>query len=345
MPAPPPQHAAGRRPRWVLRVRFDLAGHPEADAVFEQLLTLVADLTPVYQPYPQDYSVDLDVTGALRVFDRTAYELGQLLQLRAIAWYGVRTAAIGGGRSPLIAAMAAATSHGHVTVIAADDASVAAFLTPQPLTALPGIGPATARTLNRYGISTIGQLAATPAGPLARLLGAHAARELHTRARGLDDRTVQRTALIRSTSTNRAFDRDELDPAAHRRALLALADELGQRLRESGEVCRTLTLTVRYADRSHTTRSRTPAEPTSHSPALARTAYDIYQALGLQRARVRSLALRADLVPAAAAHHQLSLDAGDDKARRIESVADRARARFGPHAVKPATLATRRPPD
>lgn len=251
---------------------------------------------------------------------------------------------VGGGRSPLIAAMAAvaavaAASRRRVTIIAPDDASVAAFLRPQPLTALPGIGSATAKTLSRYGITTIGQLADTPTGPLIRLLGAHAARELHARARGLDDRSVQRTALIRSSSVTHLFERDELDPAAHRRALLALAEELGARLRAAGDACKGLTLSVRYADGSRTTRTRTLPEPTSHSPALARTAHDALQALGLQRARVRALSLRAELAPAATAHHQLSLDAGHDRARLLETVADRARARFGPHSVKPATLA------
>ncbi|MFH8736790.1 MULTISPECIES: hypothetical protein [unclassified Streptomyces] len=333
----------GRPRRQVLRVHFHLEQFQDPDLLFEQLLLLVEDITPVHQPYPQDHSVDLDITGALRLFDRSSHELAQLLQLRAIALFGVR-ATVGGGPSLLISAMAAAaTPFGHITVIADDDASVAAFLRPRPLAALPGIGPATAKTLNRYGISTIGQLADTPAGPLIRLLGAHAARELHARAHGLDDRPVRRTALVRSTSTSHTFEADELDPVAHRRELLALADELGARLRATGEVCRGLTLTVRYADRTHTTRSRTLAEPTHHTPALSTHSYDLYMRLGLERARVRQLSLRADqLGPADGAHHQLLFDDGDDKARRLEAASDAARARFGPHVIQPAATAVRR---
>ncbi|MFC9672676.1 hypothetical protein [Streptomyces sp. NPDC056949] len=86
-------------------------------------------------------------SGALRLFDRSPHELAQLLQLRAIALFDVR-ATVGGGPSPLIAAMATAP-FGHITVIGDDDTSVAAFLRPRPLAALPGIGPATAKTLNR----------------------------------------------------------------------------------------------------------------------------------------------------------------------------------------------------
>lgn len=147
-------------------------------------------------------------------------------------------------------------------------------------------------------------------------------------------------AVSRSLATERPFDRDELDPDRHRRALLAAAGELGARLRAVDKVCGTLTLTVRYADRSSTTRTRTLKEPTAHSAALTRTAYEMYEALGLQRARVRAIALRAEaLGPAEQASHQLTFDPVDEKLRRIEEVADRARAKFGPHAVMPGTLA------
>jgi hypothetical protein len=130
------------------------------------------------------------------------------------------------------------------------------------------------------------------------------------------------------------------DLAVHRRALLSAAEELGSRLRALDKVCRTLTLTVRYADRTATTRSRTLGEPTAHSAALTRAAYGIYEALGLQRARVRCVALRAEgLDPAEQASHQLTFDPTDEKLRRIEEAADRARARFGPLAVVPGTLA------
>ncbi|MFF0386911.1 hypothetical protein [Streptomyces sp. NPDC004286] len=328
---------AARRPRSILRVHCHLEDHPEPDTRFEQLLDLAAAITPVCQPYPADYSADLDITGALRHFDRTPRELAVLLQLRVIALHGVHTT-IGGGRSPMLATMAlAATPQGKVTVIDPDDTAVTAFLHPRPLTALPGIGTATARTLGRFGILTIGQLADTPTAALTRILGAHAARQLNARAHGTDDRPVQHTALVRSTSATHAFARDELAPQAHLGALTALADQLGARLRTAGDTCRGLTLTIRLADRSTLTRSRTLPEPTGHSPALRATAYTLYTSLRLERARVRALTLRADALHTAEdAHHQLLLDPADDNRRRLERATDAARARFGAHVVTTA---------
>ncbi|CAM5680793.1 hypothetical protein SBADM41S_12170 [Streptomyces badius] len=104
-----------------------------------------------------------------------------------------------------------------------------------------------------------------------------------------------------------------------------------------------LTLTVQYADRTghaSITRSRTLSEATAHTPRLRATAHTLHGSLGLQRARVRSLALRAgELVDAASASRQLTLGPDDDRAHRIEAAADRARARFGAGAVRPASTA------
>lgn len=87
-------------------------------------------------------------------------------------------------------------------------------------------------------------------------------------------------------------------------------------------------------------RSRTLIEPTAHSPALAAASRELYLLLGLQRARIGALSLRADgLASAEHAHHQLLLGDADDRARRIEAAADATRAKFGPHVIRPAVLA------
>ncbi|WP_405656946.1 hypothetical protein [Streptomyces sp. RK9] len=142
-----------------------------------------------------------------------------------------------------------------------------------------------------------------------------------------------------STGCSYAFERDELDPEAHRRALLDLAERLGLRLRTTGQVAVRLALSVSYADGSTTQRSRILAEPTAHTPALRADAYDLYERLGLQRARVRAISLRVELTETHNAVQQLLLDPADGKRRGIERAADRARARFGEHAVGPGALA------
>ncbi|MER6559690.1 hypothetical protein ABT300_18550 [Streptomyces sp. NPDC001027] len=319
----------------VLCVRFQLSSTHES--ALPALLGLLEEFTPVVEALPPDGAL-ADLRGAERYFGRTAVELASVIRVRALALHGV-DCVIGAGPGPL-AARTAVRDARPGTTCAVPEGRVREFLAGKPVTALPGVGTATARTLCEYGLDTLGLVAAAPLSTLQRLIGAKAGRELREKANGVDRGRVAPGAVARSTAAERPFGRDELDPGRHRRALLSAAEELGVRLRVVEKVCGALTLTVRYADRSSTTRSRTLGEPTAHSADLTRAAYGLYEALGLQRARVRALALRAEaLGPAEQASHQLTFDPVDDKARRIEEVADRLRARFGPGAVKPGTLA------
>ncbi|KUN66981.1 DNA polymerase [Streptomyces canus] len=319
----------------ILCVRFQLP--PTREAALPELLGLLEEFTPVVEALPPDRAL-ADLRGAERYFKRDAVELASVIRVRALALHGV-DCAIGAGPGPMLARMALKDARPGVTCAVSGDA-VADFLAGRPVAALPGVGGATARVLCEYGLDTLGRVAAAPLSTLQRLVGAKAGRELHEKANGVDRGRVVPNGVSNSLATERPFTRDELDPDRHRRALLSAAEELGSRLRALDKVCRTLTLTVRYADRTATTRSRTLGEPTAHSVALTRAAYDMYEALGLQRARVRSVSLRAEgLDPAEQASHQLTFDPTDDKLRRIEEAADRARARFGPLAVLPGTLA------
>ncbi|GGJ02526.1 DNA polymerase Y family protein [Streptomyces brasiliensis] len=319
----------------ILCVRFQLP--PMYEAALPGLLGLLEEFTPVVQALPPDGAL-ADLRGAERYFGRDAVELASVIRVRALALYGV-DCLIGAGPGPMLARMALRDARPRMTCEVPADA-VLEFLAEKPVAALPGVGTATARTLCEYGLDTLGRVAAAPLSTLQRLVGARAGRELHERANGVDRGRVVPNGVSRSLAAERPFDLDEVDPDRHRRALLSAAGELGTRLRALEKVCRTLTLTVRYADRTSTTRSRTLAEPTAHSGALTRTAYGLYESLGLQRARVRAVLLRAEgLTPAEQASHQLTFDPVDEKVRRIEEVADRARAKFGPRAVMPGTLA------
>jgi nucleotidyltransferase/DNA polymerase involved in DNA repair len=321
----------------ILCVRFQLP--PTHEAALPRLLGVLEEFTPVMEALPPDGAL-LDLRGAERYFGRGAVEFASLIRVRTLALYGI-DCVVGAGPGPMLARMALRDAAPGVTrVVPREPDAVAEFLAGRPVAALPGVGGSTARTLCEYGLDTIGKVAAAPLSTLQRLTGVRAGRELHEKASGVDRSRVVPNATSRSLAAEHPFECDELDPSRHRRALLSVAGEIGTRLRALEKVCRTLTLTVRYADRSATTRSRTLKEPTAHSSTLTGTAYRMYEALGLQRARVRAIALRAEgLTPATGASHQLTFDPVDEKVRRIEEVADRARAKFGPHVIGPGTLA------
>jgi len=304
---------------------------------YADIIELMSGITPHVQAVPPN-AVQLDLTSALRYFDLSPYNVVQLAKIRLKALYGIDSSAGLAGNRMLAAMAADASAPGDTTWVPAERA--AEWLYPRPVTALPGIGRTTASTLSRYGLHTIGQVADIPPATLQRLLSAGQARLLTERARGHDPRPVTPMEPAAHLTADLVLDRDCLDPAQQHRAVLGLADHIGQRLRGECQVASRITLTVRYADRSSTMRMRKLPEPTDHSPALAATALGLLTTLGLQRARVRAFAIRADdLLPAGGAYRQLSLDPGDARARAAEAAADRARRRFGPEAVRPAALA------
>ncbi|MEU3459246.1 hypothetical protein ABZ721_04725 [Streptomyces sp. NPDC006733] len=328
-------------PRPILHAHFH-GGTRDDPALYQQLLEVLQGISPRVQALEPD-GAQMDLTGALRYFDRSPRDLAELIRMRVVALHGVQvTLAVAGNR--LLAGMAAAvTPPGGITVIGHDPHDIAAFLRPQPVSALPGVGPATARTLVRHGLHRIGDLADAPLLTTQRLLGATTGRSLHDLAHGRDPRPVTPRAVGRSVGADHHFDRDELDPDQHRRVLLDLSDRLGSRLRSQAQITGGLSLTARYADRSTTTRTRSLPEPSAHGDDIRATVYELYAALGLQRARVRSLGVRAEqLRPAHAAAQQLSLDQVRENRLAVEPAVDRANARFGPGAVRPASLARSR---
>ncbi|CAM5438652.1 hypothetical protein GCM10010329_52040 [Streptomyces spiroverticillatus] len=318
----------------ILYIHFhDLPDEPQ---LYEHLLTLLSEYTPLVQALPPDAAL-ADLSGSLRYFGTDAPALAERIRARTGGLYGLRST-VGIAANPLLARMVAADGPPSAVRTLPDDVdAVAAFLARKPAAALHGVGPATARTLSSYGLDSVGRIAGAPLGTLQRILGIAAGRKLHDAARGLDPTPVVPAAAPRSMSVEQRFPRDECDRDRQRAALLALTDRLGLRLRTESQAARALTLTVRYADRSTTTRTRTLREPTTHTQELTSLAYELHDRLALQRARVRTVSLRAEeLMAAELASRQLLFDPADEKARAIEDAVDRARVRFGPGAVRPA---------
>ena len=105
---------------------------------------------------------------------------------------------------------------------------------------------------------------------------------------------------------NETFGHDTDDREVIVRELLRLTDRVTTRMRVAGVAGRTVTITVRFADFTTITRSRTLAEATDVTQEVFREAVRSYDALGLQRARIRLVGVRVEgLVPRERVHRQL----------------------------------------
>ncbi len=228
--------------------------------------------------------------------------------------------------------------------------AVTTLLHPLDVGELYGVGEKTRELLHRLGLVTVGDLAHTPVRTLQRAVGDHLGRHLHDLAWGVDDRqVVARTSggyfgilggdPDKSMGANETFGHDTDDRAVIVRELLRLTDRVTTRMRVAGVAGRTVTLTVRFADFTTITRSRTLPEATDVTQEVYRQAVRSYDALGLQRARIRLVGVRVEgLVPRERVHRQLVLGERDRGWPEADRAADRVVRRFGAGTVRPASL-------
>ena len=310
-----------------------------------------------FTPLVEGISLDeafLDVTGARRLFGSGA-EIGHEIRRRIDAELGLRCA-VGVGRSKFVAKLASKAAKPKVGdrpgkgptpgvgVLVIEPDEELAFLHPLPVGALWGVGPATAKRLERFGIVTVADLAAMPVETLVGALGNAQGRHLHDLAWARDDRPVVAEQKPKSIGHEETYAKDLHDHEVLGREAVRMADAVGHRLRKAGMEGRTVTIKVRFHDFHTITRSHTLPVPTATASLIASVAKDLLAAVDPgPGVRLFGVSL-SNLLEAA--DEQLTLDAvlegaaGDQRARDDASRAvDAIRERFGESAVGPATLA------
>ncbi|MBQ1072986.1 DNA polymerase IV [Micromonospora sp. C31] len=302
------------------------------------VMQIFRDVTPLVEPLSLDEAF-LDVAGARRLFGPPA-AIARRIRER-VADEQRLTCSVGVAPSKFVAKLGStrAKPDGLLVVPAA---RVLDFLHPLPVSALWGVGERSTETLRRLGLATIGDLAAAPPGMLRKALGEAAATGLHELAWGRDPRRVSPEHVEKSIGAEVTFDVDVGDPLEIRRALLALAEKVGVRLRRAGQVGRTVSLKVRLADFRTVSRSRTAGTPTDVAREIFDTVWALYTALDPVEP-IRLVGVRVEgLAAAQESPRQLTLGAPERGWREAEAAADAAAARFGRSVIGPASLLGRR---
>jgi DNA polymerase-4 len=236
-------------------------------------------------------------------------------------------------------------------VVVVPPEEVTSFLHPLDVGELYGVGEKTRAMLHRLGLVRVGDVAHTPLRTLQRAVGDALGRQLHDLAWGTDRReVVAGTATAfglgggqpdKSMGAQETFGRDTDDREVVLREVLALTAKVTGRMRVAEVAGRTVTITVRFADFTTITRSRTLAEATDVTQEVYRAAVGLYDALGLQRARIRLVGVRVEgLMPRERVHRQLVLGEREHGWADADRAVDRATRRFGTSAVRPASLLT-----
>jgi DNA polymerase-4 len=135
-----------------------------------------------------------------------------------------------------------------------------AFVASLPVSRFHGVGPVTAKKMERLGILTGADLRDQPLPFLQQHFGSYAA-YLHAAARGQDGRPVRAHRQAKSIGAERTFETNLTDPAALAEALARVADAAWERIERKGARGRTVTLKLRRADFHTITRARSVTRP------------------------------------------------------------------------------------
>lgn len=320
---------------------------PDYDT-FSRVSTAVMESFRAITPQVEVVSLDeafLDVGGAVRRLG-SPLEIAQRLRADIHDEQAI-TCSVGVAASVSLAKIASRRAKPDGVVVVRPD-QVTSFLHPLDVGELWGVGEKTRAVLHRLGLITVGDVAHTPRRTLDRALGRNLASWLYDLAWGKDRRRVARRGgdedPERSMGADETFGRDTDDREVILRELLRLSDKLTGRMRVAGVAGRTVSIKLRFADFTTLTRTRTLPEATDVSQEVFQAAVRLYDALGLQRARIRLVGVRVEgLVPRESVHRQLVLGEREHGWADADRAADRAAHRFGRRIVQPASLLAGRP--
>ena len=317
--------------------------YPTFETVSASVRENFRQVTPLVEVLSLDEAF-LDVRGASRRLGDPA-EIAERLRSTIHDEQGI-TCSVGVAASVSVAKLASRRAKPDGVVVVPPD-EITSFLHPLDVGELWGVGEKTQAMLHRLGLVTVGDIAHTPVRTLQRALGDHLGRHLHELAWGTDRRVVSARNVgvfgggdpDKSMGAQETFGRDTDDREVVLREVLRLAARVTTRMRVAGVAGRTVALTVRFADFTTITRSRTRAEATDVTQEVYATATELYDALGLQRARIRLVGVRVEgLVPRSSVHRQLVLGEREHGWPDADRAVDRAVGRFGKAAVQPASL-------
>ena len=309
--------------------------HEKYSEVSEKLQEIYLSFTPLVEPLSVDEAF-LDVSGSRKLLG-TPIEIGKKLREKVFQEENI-TCSVGIAPTKFIAKLASTRAKPDGLIVVSPK-EVIDFLHPLPVGALWGVGGKTEEVLKRLGLFKVSDIAHLSLKTLKRALGDGIAEHLYELSWGKDERSVETNEPEKSLGNEETFSKD-LDQAEDiLREVLRLSEKVAARLRQAGLLGRTITLKVRFSNFSTITRSKTLLDPTDVAKEIYEVAKSLFEGLKLDQVRVRLVGVRIEkLVEEEQANRQLLLGENEKGWREIDKASDKANARFGDEAIKPARL-------
>ncbi|MHA6721971.1 DNA polymerase IV [Sphingomonas sp. RS2018] len=231
-----------------VRSRFDVYKD-----VSRQIHAIFAEFTDVIQPLSLDEAY-LDVTADARGLG-TAWATAKAIRARILEETGL-TASAGISYNKFLAKLASDHRKPNGQFAVTPEMGEA-WVETLPVSRFHGVGPVTARKMERLGIVTGGDLRAQSMAFLRTHFGS-SAEWYHAIARGHDDRPVNPNRIRKSSGSETTFHNDLTAPAEIEAKVLQMADDVWEWCERAQAFGRTATVKVKYSDFRQITRTTTP---------------------------------------------------------------------------------------
>ncbi|MEQ1771049.1 MAG: DNA polymerase IV [Devosia sp.] len=262
----------GRRARELCPQLLFVTGHfDQYQKLGDAAIKVLDDYTPLVERISIDEAF-ADVAGTEHLFGTPA-EIAAKVRARVRAEVGLPIS-VGVARTKHLAKIASQVAKPDGLVVV-DPAIELEWLHDLPVDLMWGVGPATKAKLAAEGVTTIGQLAATPGRSLEKLLGPAASEKLKALAFNSDPRVIDMNVRARSAGAQSALGKKLPRPDIVRPTLIHLADRITSRLRAKSLAGRCITVRVRFADLHAVTRALTLDAPISATGTVAEIAEDL----------------------------------------------------------------------
>lgn len=294
---------------------------------------VAARFAPVWEPWRPGH-LYLDLTGTSRLFG-PASDTAARLEREVAGSHGL--AGVVGVASTKLVSHIAAGLVAPLELCEVWPGSERAFLTPLPVTALPGLSRCPKSTamamLEDLNIATLGELGAVPRLHLELVLGEDGPR-LHDWAHGLDPSPVLPPPRRSRIEESLTLTPDELDEGVILGVLYGVLERLCRELRGQRRLCRRLALTLRHSDHVVVEGINRLPFATQWEAELFPPLEALFRRRFRRRVRLRSMTVGLEgLVPAEAQLSLFPASPASSRTHRLALALDRLRARFGDRAI------------
>lgn len=302
----------------------------------------VMDILLASAPYVEPASID-EAFADVTIMRDPIETIARHIQWRVNTEVGL-PCSLGGGTSRLLAKIANGVGKNRQpkdkppnSILIVPSGEEKTFLKDLPVGRLWGVGPRTEQALEKFGVTTIGDLAASSKSLLSQRFG-KPGRDMWYHANAIDPSPVLPLPVQKSAGRQMTFHQDTNDETELKLTLRRLSAEVGWQARRAGLYGRTVTLTLRWSDYSTFTRQKTLHNPIDRDDQIYAAAADLFDRYWTRGKFVRLIGVGLSEFGERTWQWGVWEDRqAHKKASALQAVLDRLREKYGEHSIRPAS--------